>query len=217
MSRLFDMNGPFITILTKIADFLCLSVLWVVFSLPIVTMGAASTALYKALHDCIRRNEAGVWKHFWNAFKENFKRSTLAWLIELLILVILAVDAGLLRGFKIEHLPLGNLYWVALLFEAVALTWTTYVAAYAARFQGSVKEVLYLGFTLLRLHPLRALYVMLVLLAGVTICLMVPYMLLFVPALVSWITSLTIEKVFRLHMKKEDLEREIEIDKLDRK
>ena len=96
MNRLFGMDSPLMVALMKIGDLLCLSVLWLVFSLPIFTIGASSTALYAAVFYCLRRNEAGVWKHFWKAFRENFKRSTLAWLIELAILALLAIANGII-------------------------------------------------------------------------------------------------------------------------
>ena len=216
MKRLFGLDSPLMGALMKIGDCLCLSVLWLAFSLPVVTIGASSTALYAAVYHCLRRNEAGIWKNFWNAFRENFKRSTLAWLIELLILAVLALDAAVLRSIKLSGGAMGNLYWAALFLEAVGMTWAAYVAAYAARFNGTVKEILRFGFLLLRLHPICTLGVMLPILAGVALCLMVPFMVLFAPAIVCWVCSFQIEKVFRLHMRPEDLEKEAAQDAIDR-
>lgn len=215
MNRLFGMESPLVTTLMKIGDFLCLSLLWLLFSLPIFTIGASSAALYAAVHHCLRRNEAGIWKHFWSAFQENFKRSTLAWLIELVILVVLATDAAVFRSIRIAGGFMGHFYWVALFVEAVGLTWTAYVAAYAARFNGTVGEILRYGFLLLRIHPLRALGVMLPIVIGLALCLMVPFMVLFAPAIVCYIYSSVMETIFRLHMQPEDLEKEEARDELD--
>ena len=57
---------------------------------------------------------------------------------------------------------------------------------------------------------------MLPIVAGLALCLMVPFMLLFAPATVCWVCSFSIEKVFRLHMQPEDLEKENARDALDR-
>ncbi len=216
MHRLFGIDSPLMGALMKIGDVLCLSVLWLAFSLPIFTIGASSAALYAAVHHCLRRNGAGIWKSFWNAFRENFRRSTLAWLIELLILAVLGLDAAVFRSIKLSGDVMGNLYWAALFLGAVGLTWTAYVAAYGARFNGNVREILRYGFLLLRLHPIKALGVMLPIVAGLALCLMVPFMLLFAPATVCWVCSFSIEKVFRLHMQPEDLEKENARDALDR-
>ena len=184
MNRLFGMDSPLMGALMKIGDLLCLSVLWLVFSLPIFTIGASSAALYAAVYHCLRRKEAGIWKHFWKAFRENFKRSTLAWLIELAVLAVFSLDAAVFRAIRLSGGAMGKLYWAALLLEAVALTWTAYVAAYAARFNGTVRDVLRFGLVLLRLHPIRALGVMLPILAGLALCLLVPFTVLFAPAAV---------------------------------
>ena len=216
MHRLFGIDSPLMGALMKIGDVLCLSVLWLAFSLPIFTIGASSAALYAAVHHCLRRNGAGIWKSFWNAFRENFRRSTLAWLIELLILAVLGLDAAVFRSIKLSGDVMGNLYWAALFLGAVGLTWTAYVAAYGARFNGNVREILRYGFLLLRLHPIKALGVMLPIVAGLALCLMVPFMLLFAPAVACWVCSFSIEQVFRLHMQPEDLEKENARDALDK-
>ena len=217
MNRLFGMDSPLMTALMKIGDLLCLSVLWLVFSLPIFTIGASSTALYAAVFYCLRRNEAGVWKHFWKAFRENFKRSTLAWLIELAVLAVFSLDVAVFRAIRLSGGAMGKLYWAALLLEAVALTWTAYVAAYAARVNGTVGDILRYGLVLLRLHPIRALGVMLPILAGLALCLLVPFTVLFAPAAVCLACSYSLEQVFRLHMQPEDLEKEAAQDALDQK
>ncbi len=217
MNRLFGMDSPLMVALMKIGDLLCLSVLWLVFSLPIFTIGASSTALYAAVFYCLRRNEAGVWKHFWKAFRENFKRSTLAWLIELAVLAVFSLDAAVFRAIRLSGGAMGKLYWAALLLEAVALTWTAYVAAYAARVNGTVGDILRYGLVLLRLHPIRALGVMLPILAGLALCLLVPFTVLFAPAAVCLACTYSLEQVFRLHMQPEDLEKEAAQDALDQK
>ena len=215
MNRIFGLDSPLMGALMKIGDILCLSVLWLVFSLPIFTIGASSAALYAAVQHCLRRQNAGIWKMFWNAFREDFKRSTLAWLVELAILAVLALDVAVFRSIRISGGAMGKLYWAALFVEAVALTWTAYVAAYSARFNGTVKDVLRFGFVLLRLHPILALGVMLPILAGLALCLMVPFMVLFAPAAVCWICSFSLERVFRLHMQPEDVEKEKAQDAID--
>jgi uncharacterized membrane protein YesL len=215
MNRIFGMDSPLMGALMKIGDILCLSILWLVFSLPIFTIGASSSALYAAVYHCLRRSKPGIWKYFWHAFRENFKRSTLAWLIELAVLALLALDAAVFRSIRISGGAMGKLYWAALFLEAVALTWTAYVAAYSARFNGTVRDVLRFGFVLLRLHPIRMLGVMLPILAGLALCLMVPFMVLFAPAAVCWICSFSMESIFRLHMQPEDMEREKAQDAID--
>ena len=57
---------------------------------------------------------------FWGAFRENLKRSTLAWLLELVLLAVLTVDVFVLRSVKLSGGAMGNLYWLGLAVWLVA-------------------------------------------------------------------------------------------------
>lgn len=212
MKRFFDIDSPLMRNLVRIFDCMCLSVLWIVFSIPIITMGASSAAMYITVLKYIRRDEGYLWRTFWGAFKENLKRSTLAWLPALALLALLTVDALVFRSMAINGDFLGNLYWVILVLICVAVTWTAYLSAYCARFNGSVKDVLRFSFILMTYHPIKSLGVFLPVLAAAALVLVMPGLLVAAPAVACWIGSVTIEKVFLLHMRPEDLERETGAD-----
>ena len=185
-------------------DLMALSVLWVVFSLPIFTMGAASTALYSAAYHHVRKGEDYLWNSFFSAFKENFKRSTLTWLVALAILGFLGADALLLRSLILRGYPFGWFYGVTLALLVLALTWTVYLAAYAARFNGTVKEVLRFSFMLLRAHPVKMLCVLALVVGGIALALTLPAMVAFIPGTVYWAATFPIEWTFLKHMRPED-------------
>ncbi len=204
MRRLLDIKNPIMRFLTAMFDLMALSVLWVVFSLPIFTMGAASTALYSAAYHHVRKGEDYLWNSFFSAFKENFKRSTLTWLVALAILGFLGADALLLRSLILQGYSFGWFYGVTLALVVLALTWTVYLAAYAARFNGTVKEVLRYSFMLLRAHPVKMLCVMVLVMGGMALALTLPAMVVFIPATVYWGATFPIEWTFLKHMRPED-------------
>ena len=204
MRRLLDINNPIIRFLTAVFDLMALSVLWVVFSLPVFTMGAASAALYSAVYHHVRKGEDYLWNSFWTAFKENFKRSTLAWLAALAILAFLGGDALLLRSLILGGYSFGWFYGVTLALLVLALTWTVYLAAYAARFDGTVKEVLRFSFMLFRAHPVKMLCVLALVVGGIALALTLPAMVVFIPATVYWGATFPIEWTFLKHMRPED-------------
>ena len=205
MRGIFGYDSTVVRGLTKIGDCICLSVLWIVFSLPVVTMGASSAALYKAVYHCLRRDEAGLWKKFWESFKENLKRSTIIWLVEMLVLSLLTVDVFVFRSIKLSGDTMGDFYWVTLIILGIALTWTVYLAAYSAKFNGKVWEVMRVSFLLMLFHPIKFMCVFIPLLAGAVFVLLAPFMLFLVPALLYWISSYSLEKVFLQHMRPEDI------------
>lgn len=81
-NSIFRPEGPVWNICNAITDTLLLSGLWCLCSLPLVTVGAATTALYDAAVHGIRCREAGTYKRFFRTFKSEFKTSvpvTLVW------------------------------------------------------------------------------------------------------------------------------------------
>ncbi len=203
MRRIFGLDSPLVETLSTIGDIICISALWIIFSLPVFTMGAASAAMYATVYRCIRLNKAGIWKNFRNTFRENLKVASLAWIAELLVIAVLTLDVLVFRGMRMRGDGMGHLIWLA------ALTWTAYVAAYIARFTGRVREVLYFGIHLFRSHPVYGLGMMILTAGALALCLLAPVMVLFAPAGICWASTFLLERVFRLHMRPEDLEREL--------
>lgn len=207
MGGIFSIDGPIMRILIKFFDCICVSILWLLFSLPIVTMGAASAALYTTVYKYLRRDEGHLWSIFWGAFKGNLRRSSLVWLTALGVLALLTVDALVFRTLKLNGNPFGNVYWVVLALICIAVTWTAYLSAYAARFIGSAKDVLRFAFVLMTAHPVKAIEVFLPILAGAALVLVAPVLTAIIPVTVCWLNSIVLEKVFLLHMRPEDVEK----------
>lgn len=61
---MFSIEGPLWRALNLIADVIILHFLWLVCSLPLVTIGASTTALYYAMMKRIRTNEGHVTSNF---------------------------------------------------------------------------------------------------------------------------------------------------------
>lgn len=90
--NLFSTNGILFKALNLIADIMLLHLLWIIFSLPIVTIGASTTALYYTAMKRVRKDEGYTINNFYRSFKENFKQSTIIFLILVLIGGVLYVD-----------------------------------------------------------------------------------------------------------------------------
>ena len=213
MKRLLSIDNPIMRFIIKIFDCMILSVLWLVFSLPVITMGAATAALYSAVYHHIIRDESYLWKSFWNAFKEDFKRATLSWLPLLAMVLFLLYDLMALRMLIHQGHPLGRMFGIILMLLFVAGVWEVYLAAYTARFQGGVKDMLRYSFYLMMAHPLLSLGVMVALVGAAFFILMVPGLAAMLPAVAMWLSSSLVEQAFRKHMRPEDLEKTKEEEK----
>ena len=109
MKKLFDPDSPILRFLTQAAELAWLNILWVVCSLPVFTLGASTAALCTAVRNMIR--DSGHWNSaaFFRAFRDNFKKSTLLWLILLAALALLGADVYILRALFPEQL-----FWLVL-------------------------------------------------------------------------------------------------------
>ena len=204
MKQIFGIDGPLVTVASKLFDCMCASVLWAVFSLPVVTMGAASAALYKTSYHNIRKSRGGLFTTFIDSFKENFVRSTLLWLIELAILALLITDTVVFRNMELSGEPLGGIYWVMLVIDCITAGWLMYAAAYSSHFDGSIKDVIKFSIVLMLLHPIKALEVIVPLLGGAVLALAFPPSAIVLPAGVMLACSFPLEKVFLQHLREED-------------
>ncbi len=93
-----------IRILTHIFDFILLNILWLLTSIPIVTLGAATAALYSVMMSVVEKKEGYIIKDYWKAFCRNFKQSTVVWILLLFLgaclwfdLTFIGVVPGLFR------------------------------------------------------------------------------------------------------------------------
>lgn len=77
--KVFELDGPVYSVLNKIADFLILSILYVVCCIPIITIGSATTALFYASIKLVH-NEGYVARNFFHSFRANFRQSTCIWI-----------------------------------------------------------------------------------------------------------------------------------------
>lgn len=204
MRWLFDIENPVMRYIIKIFDCMCLSILWLLFSLPVVTAGASTTALYATIYHYIRKEEGHLWRTFWGAFRENLKRSTLVWLVVLAVAAILTVDVLVFRTMAINGELLGRLYWLILVLCCTVLTWVVYLFAYAARFQGSSKDVLRVSIMLMIAHPIKAFIVFVPVAAGILLAMMAPGLLSILPAGICLIVCMITENVFALHLPQKD-------------
>ena len=140
------MDNPVWKYLGRVWDAIWLTLLWIVFSLPIVTIGASTTALLYVAQKIVKDEEGTVIKQFWEAFKSNFKQATIIWLILAAAGVILGVN---LWFYYQVNTSFAKMFMVVLIiFTYVYLMVAHYIFAVLARFDNSVKNLFALAFLL---------------------------------------------------------------------
>ncbi len=155
---IFSFNSPFMALLTKAVNYMMLNLLSLICSLPIVTAGASVTAKYYVAMKMVRGEEPAILKPFFKAFKENFKQSTVIWLIEIVIAAVLFFDW--MYVWQIETTQIVKIVRIALLILTIFCALAG-IAAFPliARYQMKTKDIIKASFMFAFLHPFRMLIV----------------------------------------------------------
>ena len=98
MKSLFSLDSPFGQKLTLLSNLVLLNLLWILCSIPIVTMGAATAAMYHVIFLYITNQDDAVIKPFFKAFAGSLKQATAVWLLHLLCGGMLVAEAFYLAG-----------------------------------------------------------------------------------------------------------------------
>ena len=122
----------------RLCDYFCLGILWIIASLPIVTFGAATTAMLQTAEFSIRKEGGKIWQPFWSSFGKEFKQSTLLWLIQIPLLVILAFNFWVI--YSKQMTPLFRLF--VGLASILEFSWLQLWFCYQSKFTDNVKTVL---------------------------------------------------------------------------
>ncbi len=199
----FDItDNVIVRALSKICDMVCLNVLWLICSIPIVTIGASTTALYTIMLKMVKNEEGYIFRGFFKAFKENFKQSTIIWIIVLVLGVVCWVDfrlAGVMpatAGFLMRS--------VFLLIAFILLSVTIYAFALTARYENSIRAT-FRNALILTVAKLPYTLLMVIVTVGaviaslwnsVTLMFAIPLWFLIGGSLIAWINSFLLRRVF---------------------
>lgn len=202
MSKLFNIDNPLFSVLSKVCDMLFISIAFILLCIPIITIGPACTALYYAVVKVIRRERGYIFREFFKSFKLNFKRSAIVGVLFTIIFVILGFD--LLYAWGLTADPgstKGSLLmgvFLGLLFLAVCVY--LYVFPILSRFDMTVRQLLKSGIYMSMRHIHFTILMIIVNVAAVLLIYFVPPFLFIAPALTVLVNSLMMEKVFKKYM-----------------
>ena len=90
--KFFSVDSPLYRFLNKLLDVLKLNFMWLLFSLPIVTIGASTVAAMYVALKMTDDEEGYIGKQFVKAFKENWKQGTVLWLITIVAVYAIYLD-----------------------------------------------------------------------------------------------------------------------------
>ncbi|MBQ8833439.1 MAG: YesL family protein [Oscillospiraceae bacterium] len=133
MLNFLSPNSPLGRWLAFFLDALLISVAWAVCSLPVVTIGASTSALHRVALNWMRDRSDCDLKNFFAAFRENLKGGTAVWLILLVPLAVILFNAYAVWIALVEASSAAK--WMILLTLVVWMAAAVYAFALQAAFE----------------------------------------------------------------------------------
>lgn len=221
MREFFSLEGTFNKYAGFVADMVILSFIWIFFSIPFVTIGASTTALFYVATRRISNREGYITSDFWAAFKSNFWRATLLWLIIFVIAAVIVINMLLmLTNFEALMYSMGTIGHVVLPAQAIILLQVIFIANFifpvTARFDMGFKATLKSSFFLANRHLLTSILCFGIIVGLVALSLAWQPLIIFAPGIYAMGTSYLIMKVFKKHRPEMDKDPMLEIQEFER-
>jgi len=133
--KIFSVDGPLYNFFSRLLDMIKLNFLWLVFSLPVVTIGASTAAAFAVTLKMVDEREGYIAKQFFSAFKANLKQGIPAGLLNLFFVYALYLD------FQLFHAVEGNpIYFLIFGIVGSTLCFGYFIYTYAlmARYENTL-------------------------------------------------------------------------------
>ncbi len=189
--------------MSKLYDMVYLSILWIVFSVPIVTIGASTTALYYTAVKVIRHERDYIWQSFWKTFKDSFGNATVFWFLIAAIYVILGINiwtAFSLFGENAGMIMRGIYIFMMILVSLAGV----YIFPVQSRFIMKKRQILKLSLLMGIKHlPYSVCMVIIGAAASLSVYLITP-LILVMPVAATLFISFFMERILKKYMPEEN-------------
>lgn len=144
MDEFFNKNSLAMRFLTNVCNLILVNFIFIIFSLPIFTIGASMSSMYRIVFMMLNDEEIFIFRDFKKEFKSSFKNATIVWVPILLLSVFFGIELYYLNDFK-------NIPWVQIpiwimIFFIVSLIF--YAFPLMAAFENSLKNTVKNAITL---------------------------------------------------------------------
>jgi len=140
MSRFFNPDNPVMEFIAKVFDLVILNLIFIFSCVPIITIGASTSALSYVTFKMVRGEDPYIWRNFWKSFRQNFKQGTLVWIFSILIFIFLGMDFYIINSQNTSLFAVVRiLLWIVC---AVALSVFLYVFPVISHFVCTTKQAL---------------------------------------------------------------------------
>lgn len=195
--KLFDYDGPLMSLIRKLWSILAAGVLFLIFCIPVFTAGASFTALYDVTERNLKNDRGYVARGFFESIRRNRRQTLPAGAVIAAVLFLFETDARLMRAFLENGHAIGNMYILFRVFQILLLLYSVWVFAQIACFENGLKQILKNALVLSIRHLGTSVLMALLITAGAVVIWIMPVSVLIVPVLVAWFLTALLGPVFR--------------------
>lgn len=177
---IFQQDNPFNEFMSHIGDMALANIAWAVCSLPVVTVGASTQALFEVARAIDEGQDGHVLKRFWSAFTRRFGTNLAIGVIFLAFYGLIGFDMWYTSSRSVSDDLNVIDYGVCVAIGIIGAIGTAYVLPLASRSSRSVSQQLKCSVALVAAHPLPALIIVALMAIPVAVAVWVPGGLFFV-------------------------------------
>ena len=214
--QIFNPDSKFSQFIYSVMDYVKLGLVFLLFSIPGFTAGAAAAAVMTVGMRIERKEAPTIFRPFWQAFKENFKQGTLLTVLFMVVFGFLAADWYVLMQME-QTLLIRLICAIVFVLALLAASLMMWVFPTLARFELTNRQIIHNAVIHMFARFPQTLLALAAAVGGFILAALVPqsmpFVTFFVPAFVVWYMSRTCVKRFRkfdgsLEEKQEEAARE---------
>ena len=137
MKGIFEYDGPLHKSMLMVSKLIILNLLFIIFSLPLITLGASLSSLYSSVNKLSKEDAPSLIKNFIHNFKETLYRGTKLLFILLLVYSLVIV----LMKFAMAY-NLNIFAFTLMVFFSIILLMTFVIFPIGALYEGDLKIIL---------------------------------------------------------------------------
>lgn len=204
MNSFFDLDNPVWRFIGKFFDACFLSVIYLIFCIPIFTIGAANSALYYVFLKLVKDEEGYLVRDFIKSFRQNFKQGTIVGIFLTFVGIVLIVDIYWFRA-RANVLGTQKDYFIYYIFWIIFLVYYViylYIFPLIAKFENTTKNMFKFSFIMSIKHLG---WTTLMVILGIVIILSafrMPPVLIFIPGILAFLNSYIFNHIFDIYIRK---------------
>ena len=199
MKKLFKYDGKFYRFMNKFGNLIILNFLFILTSIPLITIVSSLSALYYATVKTVRTENGYPVREYFEAFKREIKKGLIIGTALVLAGIILYID--LLYVSQSPSLFGAISYAVFILLALICFGLLIYYPIVLSRFKLKTMELLKLALFMLFKHLPSTILLFIIYIAAGLLILLIPIPLVFVvPSVMLFFSSFITEKIFKHYM-----------------